>query len=261
MATHGPRAQDRDGLARFLGWFGVALGTTQLAAPRALCRLAGAADDGIAPRVMRLMGARELTQGLGILVRPRPTGWLWSRVAGDVVDVGAVAYLARNGRRRTFGVLASLVPIAIADVQEARFLSRKRGAPQSGKRIRNAVTIAKTRQEVEDAWTNAADLRRAVDERGAQVSFEPAPGGRGTELAVEFVSDPPAGELGVVVQKLTGNDLATELADDLRRFKQLVETGEIVRSDSTPGGHLLAEHLKQRAAQPLEERDREGMRA
>jgi uncharacterized membrane protein len=55
------------------------------------------------------------------------------------------------------------------------------------------------------------------------------------------------------VQKLSGKDLATQLADDLRRFKQLLETGEIVRSDATPAGHLLADHLKQRPAQPLEE--------
>jgi hypothetical protein len=41
--------------------------------------------------------------------------------------------------------------------------------------------------------------------------------------------------------------------DDLRRFKQIVETGEIVRSDSTPQGHLLANHIKQRPAQPLKE--------
>ena len=85
------------------------------------------------------------------------------------------------------------------------------------------------------------------------MSFSSAPGGRGTELAVDLTQDPPAGDLGGAVLKLSGKDLATELADDLRRFKQLVETGEIARSDATPGGHLLAEHLKQRPAQPLEE--------
>jgi hypothetical protein len=56
--------------------------------------------------------------------------------------------------------------------------------------------------------------------------------------------------LGGAVLKLTGRHLATQLSDDLRRFKQLVETGEITRSDSTPDGHLLGEHLRQRAAQP-----------
>jgi uncharacterized membrane protein len=99
---------------------------------------------------------------------------------------------------------------------------------------------------------DARELREKVDAQGAQVSFLEAPGGRGTELAVEFVHDPPAGDFGVAFEKITGRDLATQLADDLRRFKALVETGEILRSDSTPDGHLLADHLRQRAAQPLE---------
>jgi hypothetical protein len=51
-------------------------------------------------------------------------------------------------------------------------------------------------------------------------------------------------------------DLATQLADDLRRFKQVVETGQVTRSDATPDGHLLAGHLKQRPAQPLDEATR-----
>jgi hypothetical protein len=256
MATHEIRTQDRDGLARFLGWFSIGLGTAQLAAPRAMCRLVGATGKGTGPLLMRAMGARELTQGAGILVRPRPTAWLWSRVAGDGLDLAALALVAlRNpGRRaRTAFAIAQVTPIAVADAFEAVHLSKKSGEPRSGKRIRKTVTMAKTRQEVEQAWTDAVDLRRKVDEHGAFVSFLEAPGNRGTELVVEFVFDPPAGEFGVVAQKLTGSDLATQLADDLRRFKQQVETGEVVRSDSTPDGHLLAEHLKQRAAQPLED--------
>ena len=42
---------------------------------------------------------------------------------------------------------------------------------------------------------------------------------------------------------------------------EVVETGQIVRSDSTPNGHLLADHLKQRAAQPLNEKEREKVNA
>jgi hypothetical protein len=57
------RVRDKDPLAQFLGWFSIGVGTAQVAAPRALCRLVGADDEGLAPRVMRAMGARELTQG------------------------------------------------------------------------------------------------------------------------------------------------------------------------------------------------------
>jgi hypothetical protein len=242
MATIDIRTQDRDGLARFLGWFSIGLGTAELVAPRALCRIVGAKDEGTAPRVMRLMGMRELAHGTGILTRPRPTAWVWSRVVGDALDVGALALVARRGNRRTFAVMAQLTPVAAADVFEALHLSRKQGPPQSGKRIRKAVTIRKPRAEVEQAW-DLSDYRP---------TFADAPGGRGTEVAVELVEDPPAGDFGVLAQKLSGRDPATQLSDELRRFKARVEAGEVTRSDATPDGHSLANHLKQRPAQPQE---------
>jgi uncharacterized membrane protein len=119
--------------------------------------------------------------------------------------------------------------------------------------IRKAVTINRPREEVAQAWNSAFELRRKVEDRGAKVIFAKAPGDRGTELIVEFEQKPPAGDLGATVEKLTGRDLATQLSDDLRRFKQQVETSEVVRSEGAPDGHLLADHLRQRAAQPLEE--------
>jgi uncharacterized membrane protein len=254
MATHTVRAREKDSLAQFLGWFSVALGSVQLAAPRAMCRLVGARGDGASPLVMRLMGARELTQGLGILVRPRPTLWLWSRVGGDALDLSLLGLVAaKNRRARTAFAIANVLGVAVPDVFESLHLTKKQGKPEPGMLVRKVVTIAKPRDEVEAAWTAETELRRKVDGAGAFVSFSEAPGNRGTELAVEFMHRPRAGDLGALAAKLTGNDLATELADDLRRLKQRVETGEVVRSDSTPDGHLLSNHLKQRPAQPLEE--------
>jgi len=242
MATHELRTQERDALARFLGWFSVGLGTAQLAAPRALCRLVGADGKGSAPMLMRAMGAREMLQGVGILARARPTGFVWSRVVGDALDLGALGVIAAKRRRaRTAFALANVAMVTVPDVFEALHLTKKQGRPKSGKRIRKAVTINKPRAEVEQAW----DLDYTP-------TYTDAPGGRGVEVAVEWVDDPPAGEFGVVFNKVTGKDKATQLADELRRFKQRVETGEVVRSDSTPDGHSLANHLKQRAAQPLE---------
>jgi hypothetical protein len=248
------RVRERDSVARFLGWFSLGLGAAQVTAPRLLCKAIGASADGAAPRLMRLMGARELTQGAGILTRPRPTAWVWSRVAGDVVDLallGAVA--AKNRRRRTAFAIANVVAVTVPDVYESRFLSAKQGPARSGQLVRKAVTIDRPRGDVEEAWSAATELARKVEKAGASVRFAQAPSDRGTELIVEYDYDPPAGDLGAVVQKLTGSDLATQLSDDLRRLKQQVETGEVVRSDGAPHGHLLAEHLKQRAAQPVKE--------
>jgi uncharacterized membrane protein len=254
MGTHTVRTRDKDSLARFLGWFSLGLGTAQILAPRAMCRLIGASGDGLSRQVMRTMGVRELTQGVGILTRPRPTAWVWSRVACDALDLSLLALVAARGnaKRAAFG-MANVVAVTVPDVYEARYLSQQQGPARDAMRVRKAVTINRPREEVELAWAAAQDLRERVLDANATVSFSPAANARGTELTVELTQDPPAGDLGGAVLKLIGKDFATELADDLRRFKQLVETGEIARSDSTPAGHLLAEHLKQRPAQPLEE--------
>jgi uncharacterized membrane protein len=256
MAGQTVRARDKDSLAEFLGWFSLALGTAQVTAPRLMCQLVGARGEGMSRTVMRLMGLREITQGLGILMRPRPTGWLWSRVVGDGLDLsllGLTAVKNPERRGRTMIAIADVLAVTVPDVYESLNLTRKRGEPRRAMLIRKAVTINRPRQEVEAAWEATDDLRRKVEKAGAIVSFDDAPGNRGTELAVEFVYAPPAGDLGAAVQKLTGSDLATELSDALRRLKQQIETGEIVRSDSTPDGHLLASHMNQRPAQPLAE--------
>jgi uncharacterized membrane protein len=257
VATHSIRTRDKDSLAVFLGWFSVGLGAAQLLAPKAICKVVGASGEGASRKLMRLMGARELTQGIGILLRPRPTAWLWARVAGDGLDLSLLGLTAaKNRNKRTALAVANVLAVTAPDVFESLHLSRKTGEPRQGMLVRKAVTMNRPREEVERAWANAQELRERVLQADATVSFEEAPGGRGTELAVDFTEKPPLGDLGKAALKLSGNDLATELADDLRRFKQLVETGEIVRSDSTPEGHQLAGHLKQRPAQPLEEATR-----
>ncbi|HZR96550.1 MAG TPA: hypothetical protein VFA56_12700 [Gaiellaceae bacterium] len=248
------RTQDRDSLASFLGWFSIALGAAQIAMPRALCRLVGSTGKGSAPAIMRAMGLRELAQGIGILTRPRPTMWLWSRVAGDGLDLAALGLVAaRNRRARTAFAIANVAAVTVPDVKESLHLMQKQGEPRSGKELRKAITINRGREEVERSFEADTGLRGTIAEHGATVRFEAAPGGRGTEVVVEWTQDPPLGELGALVQKLSGNDLATALSDDLRRLKQRIEVGEVVRSDGAPEGHRLSSHLKQRPAQPVEE--------
>jgi uncharacterized membrane protein len=66
-----------------------------------------------------------------------------------------------------------------------------------------------------------------------EVRFQPAPGGRGTELRVTLEYDPPFGKLGSKVAMLFREEPGQQVADDLRHFKQVMETGEIVLSDAT----------------------------
>jgi uncharacterized membrane protein len=81
------------------------------------------------------------------------------------------------------------------------------------------------------------------------VRFRPAPGDRGTEVFVELSFDVPAGKMGRTVAKLFGKDPAQQIGSDLRRFKQLLETGEFVVSDATIQSSGLAQH----PAQPVED--------
>jgi len=74
-----------------------------------------------------------------------------------------------------------------------------------------------------------------VDHAGT-VRFEPAPGGRGTVVRVEMEYAPPGGALGVAVAKIFGEAPDKQVAVDLRRFKQLMETGEVLRTDGQPSG-------------------------
>jgi uncharacterized membrane protein len=91
-----------------------------------------------------------------------------------------------------------------------------------------------------------------VGNRG-EVRFVPAPGGRGTEVHVELTYEQPAGAAGAVVATLFGEHPHQQVLDDLRRFKQLVETGEVARSDGAPFGTRTPGQLVQRAARPLDD--------
>lgn len=68
------------------------------------------------------------------------------------------------------------------------------------------------------------------------VRFDPAPGQRGTIVRVEMEYGPPVGALGAAVAKLFGEAPEKQVPVDLRRFKQLMETGEVLRTDGQPSG-------------------------
>ncbi len=71
-------------------------------------------------------------------------------------------------------------------------------------------------------------------QNAGSVRFKKAPADRGTEINLTFAYSPPAGPLGSLVAKLSGKDPAYILHEELRRFKQLMETGEIPTTDGQP---------------------------
>lgn len=110
---------------------------------------------------------------------------------------------------------------------------------------------AETVEDVPDqrlAWKSTQDAD--IDNRGS-VEFVPAPGDRGTEVHVSIDYGMPGGKLGEAVARYFGEDPHQQLDDDLRRLKQILETGEIVRSEGPPGGKRARREFPQHAAQPL----------
>jgi uncharacterized membrane protein len=65
------------------------------------------------------------------------------------------------------------------------------------------------------------------------VSFEEGAGGRGVVVHVTISYQPPAGHAGEVVAKLLGKNPQGMIAEDLRAFKQTLETGEVIYSDAS----------------------------
>jgi uncharacterized membrane protein len=302
MAIQNGDGQDKDAVATFLGWFSIALGGTQLAAPGALARAIGLKGHDTQRTVMRVMGLREIASGVGILGESRPARWLWARVAGDALDLALLVKADTRSRVRVGGAIAAVAGVTAPDIIEATRLSREDGSSAGGKvHVRKGITVNLPPDDVYGFWRDFQNFPRfmahleavestgetrshwrakapagrtvewdaeVVDERpdeliawrslegadvenSGSVQFRPAPGGRGTEVTVDLRYSPPAGQLGVTLAKLLGEEPATQLSDDLRRFKQVIETGEVVRSDSTPEGHSVRQHLKQRPAQPI----------
>lgn len=73
-------------------------------------------------------------------------------------------------------------------------------------------------------------------QNGGFVEFKSGPLGMGTQLCVRMQYEAPAGKLGALVARLLGEEPRTAMRDDLRRLKQLLETGEICTTQGQPVG-------------------------
>ena len=116
----------------------------------------------------------------------------------------------------------------------------------AGRTVEWDAEVTEDRPNEVIAWRS---LPGADVQNSGTVRFDPAPGGRGTEVRVKLQYDPPAGIVGATVAKLFGEEPNQQLREDLYRFKQVLETGEVVRSE----GSLDGARLRQRPAQPPED--------
>jgi uncharacterized membrane protein len=124
-------------------------------------------------------------------------------------------------------------------------------------------------------WTANAPVKKQVtwqaemtgDEPGRRISWKSLPGadvansgtvhfaetpdGTGTEVRVNLHYDVPGGAVGRAVARLWGEEPTQQVHDDLRRFKAIIETGDVVRTDAMPDGPDSGHQMSQRPAQPV----------
>ena len=270
-----------------LGLFGIGLGLAELMVPRRLARMIGAPPrhDGL----IRAMGLREIASGVGILTQGSSATAVWSRVAGDAMDLaclGAAFISNRSHRGRVALATAAVSGATLLDMITAQQLSRGIETRNACISLTVALVIDRPPQELYRHWRELTNLptfmkhlvrieiqddRRShwvakgpagstvewdaeiiedrpneyiawrsiegseVDHAGS-VRFEPASGGRGTIVTVEMEYRPPLGTVGAAVSAWFGEDPNQTVKMDLRRFKQMMETGEVITTEGQPAG-------------------------
>lgn len=130
-------------------------------------------------------------------------------VAAAVVGGGVAARQALSARRSTAG--------------------RGGGGAARGNELRwHVLTVNRPREEVAPDGRLPAPLAELGDT--VEVRLNPAPGGRGTEVAVRLRDGEPSGVRSVTT-RLTGDDPRWAVRRALRDTRQLLETGEVLRPD------------------------------
>jgi uncharacterized membrane protein len=102
-----------------------------------------------------------------------------------------------------------------------------------GMKVEWDAEITEEREGEVIAWRATEDAQ--VPNAG-RVEFKDAPGGRGTVVHVHVEYAPPGGALASLVALVTGEEPRKQVADDLRNFKALMETGEVPTTRGQPSG-------------------------
>lgn len=293
-------------LVKALAGASFGLGLAELAAPGTVAAVAGVDDTRVSRRIIRALGARECGHGAALLGGSDKL--VWTRVAGDVLDVallGAGVAARAPGRRRR-GAISALVlgGMGAVDVYAALRTTRNGGGRHANsarhRTLRAAVTVRRPVEDVYAFWRDLENLPSFMHhlqsvsagadgrthwvanapvgqpvqwdaqitedqptkriawqslpgssiQNGGSVEFTPAATGDGTEVRVQIGYQIPGGALGKAAAALFGESPEQQVNDDLRRFKQILETGQVTRSDGSPEGTVAGRQMHQRPAQP-----------
>jgi uncharacterized membrane protein len=223
-------------LANALGWFSIALGAAQVLAPRAVAKMIGTDPTDEKARLMRVMGLREISSGVGILSGRKTDAWMRARVAGDALDLAMLGktMASSSERGKTLAATVAVLGVTALDILAAERIGTQSGSQkmedneEKVEHVRRAITIRKSPEEVAAFWREAGGDEAVQDET---VRFVPAPGGRGTEVHLDRAYKKP-GRIASVIKTLRHDNPDQQVFDELFALKQILETGEIVVSDA-----------------------------
>lgn len=129
-------------------------------------------------------------------------------------------------------IMEHLESVTVMDNNRSHWVAK---APLGAKVEWDAEIVNEVRNEV-IGWRSLANAQVA---NAGSVRFRAAPGGRGTEVRVTLEYTLPAGKLGAAVARLLGEAPEIQVDEDLRRFKQLMESGEPATTDGQPSGPFM----------------------
>ena len=125
--------------------------------------------------------------------------------------------------------MENVVRIDVVDDKRSHWVVKGPG----GKSYQWTSTITEETPDSLIAWTSedGADVPNS-----GRVEFRDA-GARGTVVTATILYDPPGGVIGKLIAKMFQREPAIQARRDLRRFKQLMETGEIATAAMTRKQH------------------------
>lgn len=146
-------------LANGLGWFSIGLGLAEVFAPRAIAKISGVKGNDA---LIRLFGLREIASGIAIFMQgKKPTTAVWSRVAGDALDLAALgkAFASPDSSKgRVAFATANVLAVTALDVLCAQKLSSN--TTTGGTNVKKSIIINSTPEELYQFWRDLENLPR-----------------------------------------------------------------------------------------------------
>lgn len=148
---------------------------------------------------------------------------------------------------RRFENLAQIIEHPVTIVAHSETESRWSVSAPGKNRAEWSATIINDKPNELIAWRS---LEGADVPNAGSVRFEAAPGDEGTEVTVSFEYNPPGGKLGAFLSKMTGEEAGQQVTEALRRFKALMEAGEIPTTEGQPVGEPQRSKMKKKGGKP-----------